>query len=167
MPDGQIKALCKGADTMMEPRLSDAPFLEQTNEHLEAFATEGLRTLVLAERVIPEDEYIEWNAQWMDAMNDITNRETRLEALGELIEKDFRLLGATAIEDKLQDYVPDTIANLREAGIKIWVLTGDKIETAINIGYSCQLLTNELLKIFIDAESTEDIQAQIKVARRT
>ena len=55
------------------------------------------------------------------------------------------LLGATAIEDKLQDGVPQTIANLRKTGIKIWVLTGDKQETAINIGYSCQLLSDELI----------------------
>ena len=61
------------------------------------------------------------------------------------IEKDLVLLGATAIEDKLQDGVPQTIANLRKTGIKIWVLTGDKQETAINIGYSCQLLSDELI----------------------
>ena len=60
-------------------------------------------------------------------------------------------LGATAIEDKLQDGVPRTIANLRSAGIKIWVLTGDKQETAINIGYSCQLLSDDLIGEYINS----------------
>lgn len=59
------------------------------------------------------------------------------------IEQNFTLIGSTAIEDKLQDEVEDTIKSLKSAGIKIWVLTGDKIETAINIGFSCGLLTNE------------------------
>ena len=75
----------------------------------------------------------------------IDNREDQLEKVYNQIEKDLDLLGATAIEDKLQDGVPQTIANLRKTGIKIWVLTGDKQETAINIGYSCQLLSDELI----------------------
>jgi len=63
-----------------------------------------------------------------------------LEAVYDEIEKNLFLLGATGIEDKLQIGVPDTIADLMKAGIRIWILTGDKKETAINIGYSCQLL---------------------------
>jgi P-type E1-E2 ATPase len=65
-----------------------------------------------------------------------------------LIERDFDLVGSTAIEDKLQDEVADTIEFMKNAGIKVWVLTGDKIETAINIGISCKLL-NEKMEIFI------------------
>ena len=79
------------------------------------------------------------------ALFSIDNREALLEKVYNQIEKDLVLLGATAIEDKLQDGVPRTIANLRKTGIKIWVLTGDKQETAINIGYSCQLLSDELI----------------------
>lgn len=60
--------------------------------------------------------------------------------VAEKIENDFNLIGSTAIEDKLQDDVADTIQFIKDAGIKIWVLTGDKIETAINIGFSCSLL---------------------------
>lgn len=69
------------------------------------------------------------------------DREGQIEDVANEIENTFELIGATAIEDKLQDKVGDTIAFIRSTGIKLWVLTGDKIETAINIGYSCQLLT--------------------------
>lgn len=80
-----------------------------------------------------------------------------------MIEKDMILLGATAIEDKLQDGVPDTIHTLQQANIKVWVLTGDRQETAINIGYSCKLLTEDM-DLFIcnkdDRASTETFLAQ-------
>ena len=66
------------------------------------------------------------------------NRADELDKAAELIEQDFTLLGATAIEDKLQEGVPDTIHTLQTAGIKIWVLTGDRQETAINIGMCLQ-----------------------------
>jgi P-type E1-E2 ATPase len=56
------------------------------------------------------------------------------------IERNLILLGATAVEDRLQDDVPDTIADIKKGGIKVWMLTGDKAETAENIGYSCKLL---------------------------
>jgi P-type E1-E2 ATPase len=61
-------------------------------------------------------------------------------AASELIENNFELIGSTAIEDKLQDNVGKTIADIKSAGIQVWVLTGDKVETAMNIGFSCQLL---------------------------
>lgn len=75
----------------------------------------------------------------------------------------MRLVGVTAIEDKLQDGVPQTIANLQMAGIKIWVLTGDKQETAVNIGYSCQLLTDDLLDLFVvDGSTHEEVEQQLR-----
>lgn len=77
----------------------------------------------------------------------LENRQEQLDAIYEEIETDMTLVGATAIEDKLQDGVPDTIANLAAANIKIWVLTGDKQETAINIGYSCRLLTENMREV--------------------
>jgi P-type E1-E2 ATPase len=65
------------------------------------------------------------------------DRETKIEEVSELIERDFRLVGCTAIEDKLQDEVGPVIRDIKTSGVKFWVLTGDKIETAINIGFSC------------------------------
>ena len=64
------------------------------------------------------------------------DRETKIETVSDELERDLRLLGATAIEDRLQDGVPETIADLKRAGIKVWVATGDKLETAIGIALS-------------------------------
>jgi phospholipid-translocating ATPase len=84
--------------------------------------------------------------------------------VAELIEKDMILMGATAIEDKLQDGVPQSIATLYKAGIKIWVLTGDKMETAINIGFSCELLKRSMVLIVIKATSREETSVQLREA---
>ncbi len=81
-----------------------------------------------------------------------------MEVLQEEIEQDLFLIGATAIEDKLQDDVGETIDFLKRAGIKVWVLTGDKIETAINIGFSCKLLNNNLERLIVDGKSFEEIE---------
>ena len=81
-----------------------------------------------------------------------------MELVQEEIETNLELVAATAIEDKLQDEVGSTISTLKEAGIKIWVLTGDKIETAINIGYSCKLLNDQLIKIYVDGKSKEKVE---------
>jgi phospholipid-translocating ATPase len=108
------------------------------------FAREGLRTLCVADRKLSEDEYRTWSKEHDIAAAAITDREEKLENVASSIEQELMLIGGTAIEDKLQDGVPDTISLLAEAGIKLWVLTGDKVETAINIGFSCNLLTNEM-----------------------
>jgi phospholipid-translocating ATPase len=130
---------------------------------LQKFAGEGLRTLVLAERVVDEQFFSRWRKKQQEAALASKNREDKLEAIYEEIECDMRLVGVTAIEDKLQDGVPETIANLQTAGIKVWVLTGDKQETAINIGYSCQLLTDDMVDIFIvDGSSKLEVEQQLR-----
>ena len=85
--------------------------------------------------------------------------------VAEELEFDFELVGSTALEDKLQDGVPETIEMIRSAGIKLWVLTGDKIETAINIGYSCRLLDDSLLQPIIDGTRSAEINEQICYAQ--
>ena len=152
-PDGRVKLYCKGADTVILERLSnDNPFVEPTLEHLENYACEGLRTLCFAMREISDDEYTKWAAVYEKASTTLVDRAQELDHAAELIEKDMFLLGATAIEDKLQEGVPDTIHTLHEANIKVWVLTGDRQETAINIGYSCKLLTEEMDLIICNEE---------------
>lgn len=94
------------------------------------------------------------------------DKERHIDEAAERIEKDFELVGATAIEDKLQDEVGDTIAFIKKAGIKVWVLTGDKIETAINIGYSCALLNTDMETFIVDAKGTKEIMLQITEHRR-
>ena len=88
------------------------------------------------------------------------NREQMLDDVAEIIEVDLKLIGCTAIEDKLQEGVPRSIELMAEANINIWVLTGDKMETAINIGYACSLLTNEQRKFVIDAENDRILEAE-------
>lgn len=147
MPDGRITLFCKGADSIIYSRLKKGEQQElrkQTAEHLEMFAREGLRTLCVAEKDLDEGEYQEWNKEHDLAAAAIVDREDKLETVSDAIERDLTLLGGTAIEDRLQDGVPDTIALLGDAGIKLWVLTGDKVETAINIGFSCNLLSNDM-----------------------
>ena len=78
-------------------------------------------------------------------------REEKVNKVAELIEIEFELIGSTAIEDCLQDNVSEVISFIKEAGVKLWVLTGDKIETAINIGYSCALLNQETETFIINA----------------
>lgn len=161
LPDGRIVLYCKGADSVIYARLKrgeQQDLRRETAEHLELFAREGLRTLCIAKRYLTEQEYISWQKEHQLAATALEEREEKLEAVADLIEQDLTLLGGTAIEDRLQDGVPDTIALLAEGGIKLWVLTGDKVETAINIGFSCNLLNNEMELIRL--QTVEDESGQ-------
>lgn len=161
----KIILFCKGADNVIYDRLNSSQYdiKARTQEHLNKFAGEGLRTLVLAERYLDEDFFYSWRAKQQEAALSLDGREDKLGAIYEEIECDMQLVGVTAIEDKLQDGVPQAIANLQTAGIKIWVLTGDKQETAINIGYSCQLLTDDLADVFVvDGSTLEEVDKQLK-----
>ncbi len=159
--NGKITLYCKGADTVIFERMdpSCAEIKLQTFEHLNKFASEGLRTLCLAKKELDPKYYEKWKERLHIAATSLDSREEKVDAVYEEIEQNLKLLGATAIEDKLQDGVPQTIANLAAAGIKLWVLTGDKQETAINIGilysntflnktkYSKSILINKLTLI--------------------
>ncbi|XP_067949356.1 phospholipid-transporting ATPase IB-like [Watersipora subatra] len=162
---GTIKLMCKGADSVILERLATnqslVPLLES---QLQSFAHVGLRTLCLAVRVLKKDEYDSWNKKYHEASIAISKRDELVAAAAELLEVNLTLVGATAIEDKLQEGVPDCIASLAKADIKIWVLTGDKQETAINIGYSCCLLTTDMPLMIINARSHDDTKVQIKRA---
>ncbi|KAF2100737.1 putative phospholipid-transporting ATPase [Rhizodiscina lignyota] len=154
-PDGKIRCYCKGADTVILERLhKDNPYVETTLQHLEEYAAEGLRTLCLAMREVPEQEFQEWFQVFNQAATTVSgNRAEELDKAAEIIEHDLTLLGATAIEDKLQDGVPDTIHTLQTAGIKVWVLTGDRQETAINIGMSCKLISEDMTLLIVNEDN--------------
>ncbi|XP_052238841.1 phospholipid-transporting ATPase ID-like isoform X1 [Dreissena polymorpha] len=165
--NGKVMLWCKGADSVIYERLDRSchDMQELTTHHLNEFAGEGLRTLCLAVKDISDSEFASWSAKFKEASISMENRDDKLDAVYEEIETNLILLGATAIEDKLQDGVPETIANLAVAGIKIWVLTGDKQETAINIGYSCRLLTDEMEEVFcIDEEDMAKVEEQLDKA---
>uniref|UniRef100_A0A336MCV4 Phospholipid-transporting ATPase n=1 Tax=Culicoides sonorensis TaxID=179676 RepID=A0A336MCV4_CULSO len=160
---GEIKLYCKGADTVIFERLASngQSFKDLTLRHLEEFATEGLRTLCCAVSIIPPDVYEDWKQTYHKASTSLVARERKVEDAADLIETNLTLLGATAIEDKLQEGVPDTIASLIKANISVWVLTGDKQETAINIGYSCKLLTHGMELIILNEESLDNTRDAI------
>ncbi|KAG1176891.1 hypothetical protein G6F70_006319 [Rhizopus microsporus] len=164
----RIVLLCKGADSVIYERLcmdfGDQKDLESeqltlrdaTARDLEMFANEGLRTLCLSYRFISPQEYKLWNRKYQEAAASISQREERIDAVSEEIEKNMLLMGGTAIEDRLQIGVPETIAELAKSGIKLWVLTGDKTETAINIGYACNLLTTDMELLVLKADNRTD-----------
>ncbi|CAG8472503.1 26679_t:CDS:2 [Dentiscutata erythropus] len=148
--DGQRYSITIDPEHDPFPTYGEKWLYSKTMHHVQQFATEGLRTLLYGHRYLEEDEYNEWNKLYQEASTAIVDRQKKLEQIAEMIEKDLEITGATAIEDKLQDGVPETIEKLRRAGIKIWMLTGDKRETAINIGYSCSLIKNYSTTIIID-----------------
>ena len=166
-PEGDIFLFCKGADSVIYERLSSSlseSLVNDTSSHMEVFANEGLRTLCLAYRPIAYEEYQDWNKQYNIAQASLEDREKKCDEVADLIEKNLILMGASAIEDKLQDGVPDTLSQLSSAGIKLWVLTGDKVETAINIGFSCNLLKKSMILIAIQSLNTEETKVQLKEA---
>lgn len=163
-PDGIVRCYCKGADTVILERCKpEEPHRDTMNRHLEEYASEGLRTLCLAKRDIPEQEFQQWYQIFDKASTTMGgDRADELDKAAELIEKDFDLLGATAIEDKLQDGVPETIHTLQQAGIKVWVLTGDRQETAINIGMSCKLLSEDMALMIVNEENAAATRANLQ-----
>jgi phospholipid-translocating ATPase len=117
----------------------DAEVFTRCFKHLNEFASEGLRTLLFAQKFLSEEEYKSWKTLYHEAETSLTNRQERIEAAAELIESSLDLVGASAIEDKLQAGVPETMDRLHRANIKIWMLTGDKRETALNIAHSARI----------------------------
>lgn len=168
-PEGKLTLYCKGADTIIYERLDSScnRLMTVTTEHLNEYAGDGLRTLVLAYKDLDENYMQDWLQRHHEASTAMDGREEMLDELYEEIEKDLQLLGATAVEDKLQDGVPQTIEQLAKADIKIWVLTGDKQETAENIGYSCNMLREEMKDVFVVAANTaEEVKEELRNARR-
>jgi phospholipid-transporting ATPase len=151
-----VYLFCKGADGEVFNRLDreaseNSPgLLRQFEGQLHEYASEGLRTLVVAYKKMDRATFQKWHQLYQRATRDLTQiswkkggKENDIDFLQEQMEKDLVILGVTAIEDKLQEGVPETIQSLRTAGIKMWMLTGDKLETAMNISLSCKLLNGE------------------------
>jgi len=162
-PEGAIKVLSKGADSVLLPLLSPGQELEQLKEktmrQLQQFAQEGLRTLVLVQKTIAEQEYREWSRLYEAAKSSINNKEEKIAAAVAKLENNYELIGATAIEDQLQDEVGETIETIKKAGINFWMLTGDKLETAINIGFSCKVLDQSTQILRIEQTRKTEIMA--------
>jgi len=146
--NGSIVLFCKGADNIIKSRLSstlNSPTeMAGIDADIAQYVNDGLRTLLLAKAELTAEQYEDWARRYHEAETSFKDRDAKRYALMEELERELEMMGITAIEDKLQEGVPETISALRQAGIKVWVLTGDKVDTAINIGHSCQLLSTEM-----------------------
>ena len=135
--DDGIYCYTKGADTTVMEVISpnnEKSIVEKTQKSLNEFAEDGLRTLLLGYKKISNAEWEEWQKKYHEASTDMERREELVDKCHQELEQNLMLAGVTAIEDKLQVGVPQAIQKILQAGIKLWVLTGDKLETAINIG---------------------------------
>lgn len=166
-PEGKITLYCKGADSIVYERLEYGAqkFTESTQVHMDDYASSGLRTLCLAKRDLSDAEYEEWNAVYTAAAQSLEKREEKIDAAAELIEKDLFLVGATAIEDKLQDGVPWCIEQMMRAGIAVWVLTGDKQDTAINIGQACSLIRDDMVLHVVNIQELVKQESEREITR--
>lgn len=163
-PDDEgVFLCCKGADTAML-----AMECKPLEDHLVDFASEGLRTLVFGRKRVSREVAEEWVREYEAAKHAVgEDRDAKLEAVANRMEcntvqEPMEILGCTAIEDELQDGVPETLQALRDAGIRIMVLTGDKLETAINIGYSARLLDANMTIIRIEGKTIDVVRYQLE-----
>ncbi|XP_015058743.1 phospholipid-transporting ATPase 2 [Solanum pennellii] len=141
--NGNIILLSKGADEAILPHAHAGQQTRIFAEAVEQYAQLGLRTLCLAWRDLEEEEYHEWSLLFKEANSSLVDREWRVAEVCQRIEHGFEIIGVAAIEDRLQDAVPETIETLRKAGINFWMLTGDKQNTAIQIARSCNFVSPE------------------------
>lgn len=147
--EGEYFMMCKGADNIMMPLCKMSAASEKSvKSSLYDLACKGLRTLVIGQKKLDTAVAEKWLKEHSMAASAMEDRGTKLDKCAAEIEKGMDLLGITAIEDRLQDDVPEVIAHLADAGIVLWMLTGDKEETAINIGRSCELIIGDT-KLFM------------------
>ncbi|CAD5164992.1 unnamed protein product [Musa acuminata subsp. malaccensis] len=166
-PDRTVKLFVKGADNSMfgvVQKNLDLDIIHTTKTNLHSYSSLGLRTLVVGMRELSEHEFKKWQSAYENATTALIGRGKLLKAIASNAERDLHILGASGIEDKLQQGVPEAIESMRQAGIKVWVLTGDKQETAISIGYSCKLLTSEMTQIVINSNSRESCKRRLQDA---
>ncbi|KAK6140432.1 hypothetical protein DH2020_025816 [Rehmannia glutinosa] len=166
-PDKTVKVFVKGADTSMFSvidRSLNLNMLKATEDHLHAYSSKGLRTLVVGMRELSPSEFEQWHSSYESASTALMGRAALLRKVASNIEHHLSLLGASGIEDKLQQGVPEAIESLRKAGINVWVLTGDKQETAVSIGYSSKLLTSTMTQIVINNNSKDSCRKSLQDA---
>ncbi|KMZ65496.1 ATPase [Zostera marina] len=168
-PDSKIKLYVKGADSSMLDQISnsDVNMIEMTNAHLQDYSSSGLRTLVVGVRELTTIDIDVWRNSYEKASMALLGRGILMQRVAVDTERHLKLLGASGIEDKLQRGVPEAIESLRKAGMKVWVLTGDKQETAISIGYSSRLLTSSMTPIVINCHSSDSCRLNLRNAMET
>ncbi|XP_036403635.1 phospholipid-transporting ATPase 11C isoform X2 [Megalops cyprinoides] len=147
---GETLLFCKGADSSIFPRVKQDE-VDRIRMHVERNATEGYRTLCVAYKQLSAEEYARVDAELQEARLALQDREERLMDVYNRVETGMSLIGATAVEDRLQEEAAETMEALQGAGMKVWVLTGDKMETAKSTCYACRLFQRgtELLELTV------------------
>lgn len=158
---GELLFLQKGADVVMARIVQRNDWLEEETGNM---AREGLRTLVVARKRLPPQHYAAFKQRHHEASIRLEGRNEAMAAVvAEYLEKELELLGLTGVEDKLQDEVKSTLELLRNAGIKIWMLTGDKIETARCIAISTKLVArNQYIHEVAKLKTTDQVRDQLE-----
>lgn len=163
--EGKYFCICKGADNVIGPLCSE-PFDALSVEHLTNYSKLGLRTLAIASKIIERSFWEDWQQRLKAAQ---ALPEGRSEAVAEVVaemEQSLALSGISAIEDKLQLGVPEAIVTIKAAGIRFWVLTGDKTETAVEIVRASQLFTEEMtLAYMVNCIDSEHATELLKAAQ--
>lgn len=161
---GQLVFYLKGADVVMSSIVQYNDWLEEECGNM---AREGLRTLVVAKKVLTEEQYLDFETRYNAARLSITDRVTRVAAAIESLEQGLELLCVTGVEDRLQDNVRNTLEVLRNGGIKIWMLTGDKLETATCIAKSSRLVSRtQSLHIFKPVSTRTEVHQELNLFGR-
>lgn len=166
-PDKSVQVFVKGADTSMFSVIDKSlsmNVMHATEAHLHAYSSRGLRTLVVGMRELSDRKFEQWHSSFEHASTALIGRAALLRKVASTVENNLSILGASGIEDKLQQGVPEAIESLRIAGMKVWVLTGDKQETAISIGYSSKLLTAKMTQVTINSNSKESCRKSLEDA---
>ncbi|KAJ7901718.1 hypothetical protein B0H14DRAFT_2492682 [Mycena olivaceomarginata] len=158
---GEITFLQKGADVVMAKIVQRNDWLEEETANM---AREGLRTLVMARKRLSAQLYAEFKERYHAASIRLDGRnEAMARVVAECLEHDLELLGLTGVEDKLQDEVKSTLELLRNAGIKIWMLTGDKIETARCIAISTKLVArNQYIHEVAKLKTSDEVRNELE-----
>lgn len=136
--DAEIWFYQKGADTVMTSIVAANDWLDEETGNM---AREGLRTLVVGRKKLSPSQYQEFSANYKQASLSLNERDTFMSrVVQEQLERHLELLGVTGVEDKLQKDIKPSLELLRDAGVKIWMLTGDKVETARCVAVSSKLV---------------------------
>jgi len=163
----ELIIITKGADSVMEGLLA-TPLAQEDKDYINQYSSQGLRTLVVAYKKLDKTKFREWEKEYKIAQSATdSSKFEQVAAMQSAIETDLKYAGITAVEDCLQDGVPEAIATIKDAGVRIWVLTGDKTETAVDIARSCQLFTQSTtLAYATGADSEEAAYAKLMDASR-
>ena len=163
-PSGEIILYMKGADSHVMPLMNGIEDPDKCLADLDSMSREGLRTLVIGYKKIPPHDFERYRSLHEKASLMLEGKEEEMVKVAAEMEHSVTLLGCTGVEDRLQDQVPETIRFFLDAGIVVWMLTGDKRETAVNIAASSRLIGDRSVLHFLTATNVADMRTQLEEA---